>query len=440
MRRSGSGVVVWVLGGILALAGCETEDAGLGATLTLAARGASNPTTAVDAQSGAALVAWVDTRDGESNVLLARISPDGSVEEPVRVNDLPGDAAAHFQAPAQVAAGSNGEVYLLWTNNEYIAGRRFPASDLRFARSSDGGRTFDATITVNDDAGGSPTSHTFHNMLVAPDGTIYLSWLDSRGNELPATPMAMEHGGGDEPDPAGHAAGVVVGAAADQAPEDSGPDLRMAISRDGGRTFEPEVVVNRSTCPCCRTAIAIGPDGELYVGWREVFPGNIRDVVVARSDDSGVTWSEPMKVHDDGWVFPGCPHAGPSLDVDANGDLHVVWYTGKEGASGLFYAKSDNRGEAFSEPVPLVSAIAVAPSLSSLIAEEDGVLWVSWENRKNSSPELHTVRMSLDGVRDGIRPEIISGSHPSLAAGAGTRVFAWLSGESLHARVGGAVE
>jgi hypothetical protein len=214
----------------------------------------------------------------------------------------------------------------------------------------------------------------------------------------------------------------------------------MAISRDGGRTFEPEVVVNRSTCPCCRTAMAIGPDGELYVGWREVFPGNIRDVVVARSDDSGLTWSEPMKVHDDGWVFPGCPHAGPSLDVDANGDLHVVWYTGKEGASGLFYAKSHNRGVAFSEPVPLVSAVAVAPSLSSLIAEGDGVLWVSWENRKNGSPELHTVRTSLDGVHDGISPEIISGSHPSLAAGAGTRVFAWLSGESLHARVGGAVE
>ena len=415
--------------GFLTLVGCGAEEQGLGATLTIAAEGASNPTTAVDAESGAALVAWVETRDNESNVLLSRISPTGVLENPVRVNDIPGDAAAHYQAPAQVAAGQNGEVYALWTNNTYIEGRRFPASDLRFARSADGGRTFESAITVNDDAGGPPTSHTFHNILVAPEGTIYVSWLDSRGNDMP---MGEDHGDGGKADHGSHG-----DAAEMELPEESGPDLRMAVSRDGGRSFEPEVVVDQSTCPCCRTAMAMGPAGELYVGWREVYPGNIRDVVVARSDDSGATWSDPMKVHDDGWVFPGCPHAGPSLDVDANGDLHVAWYTGKEGASGLFYAKSEDRGGSFSKPVPLVSAIAVAPSLSSLVVD-DGEVWLSWENRKNGPPEVHTVRTALDGMHEGIGTDVITGSHPSVSAAAGTRVFAWLSGETVYARVGGA--
>jgi hypothetical protein len=399
----------------------------LGPTLELASSGASNPTTAVDAETGAALVAWVETRDGESNVLLTSISQDGSIAPPVTVNSVAGDAAAHFQAPAQVAAGTNGEVYVLWTNNQHIDGRRFPASDLRFARSSDGGLTFDPTITVNDDAGGPPTSHTFHNLLVSPDGTLYASWLDSREGGLVATATAE---------------GIVLGegeardAAASGGEPEAGPDLRIAISNDGGRTFLPSFVVDGNACPCCRTAMTIGPDGELYVGWRKVYEGNIRDVVLARSDDGGQTFGAPLRVHEDGWVFPGCPHAGPALDVDSEGSVHVAWYTGKEGAAGLFYARSQTKGESFSEPTPLATAAVVAPSLSSLVAEDDGSVWMIWEDRRGGPSELHMVRTPLDGVREGMRSEVFKGSHPSLSVEGGTRVLAWLNGSTVQARVG----
>jgi hypothetical protein len=60
------------------------------------------------------------------------------VAPPVRVNDIEGDAAPHLQAPAQVAAGPGGAVYVAWTNATLIEGRRFPASDLRSrARSTE---------------------------------------------------------------------------------------------------------------------------------------------------------------------------------------------------------------------------------------------------------------------------------------------------------------
>lgn len=427
-------ITTFVLGALATgiIAGCGTHEDGfgeadLGPTLELASSRASNPTTAIDLETGAALVTWVETQDGESNVLLTRISQDGSVASPTRVNGTPGDAAAHFQAPAQVAAAPNGEVYVLWTNNLRIEGRRFPASDLRFARSSDGGRTFEPTITVNDDAGGPPTSHTFHNLLVAPDGTLYASWLDSRNGGEAATASAE---------------GIVLGegesqeapVAAGESP--TGPDLRIAISHDGGRTFLPSFVVDRNACPCCRTAMAIGPDGELYVGWRKVYEGNIRDIVVARSDDRGQTFGAPMRVHEDGWVFPGCPHAGPALDVDLEGSVHVAWYTGKPGAAGLFYARSQSKGESFSEPTPLATADAVAPSLSSLVAEDGGALWMTWEDRRRGAPELHTLRTALDGVNEQTRSAVIQGSHPSVSAEGGTRVFAWLDRGTVFARVG----
>lgn len=421
-----------VLLAALTAAACGVGEAGvgeddLGPTLELASSGASNPTTAVDSETGAALVTWVETQNGEPNVLLSRISRDGSVALPIRVNDVPGDAAAHFQAPAQVATAPNGEVYVLWTNNQHHEGKRFPTSDLRFARSSDGGRTFEPTITVNDDAGGPPTSHTFHNLLVAPDGTLYASWLDSRNGGQAATAAAEGIALGE-----GESAEVPVSVG--EPP--TGPDLRIAVSRDGGRTFLSSFVVDQNTCPCCRTAMAISPDGEFYVGWRKVYEGNIRDVVIARSDDGGETFGSPMRVHEDGWVFPGCPHAGPALDVDAEGSVHVAWYTGKLGAAGLFYARSQSRGESFSEPTPLATADVVAPSLSSLVAEDGGTLWMTWEDRRGGAPELHTVRTTLDGVNERMRPEVIQGSHPSVSAVGGTKVFAWLDRETVFARVG----
>jgi hypothetical protein len=65
-------VGVAALATALAAAGCGSgSDLDLGPPMTLAPRGSSNPTVAVDARNGAAYVAWVETHDGESNVYLA---------------------------------------------------------------------------------------------------------------------------------------------------------------------------------------------------------------------------------------------------------------------------------------------------------------------------------------------------------------------------------
>src|SRR5690606_29455167 len=141
--------------------------------------------------SGRGYVAWVGEGEYGFDVFVASApAGEGTFGPPVRVNDLPGDAAPHEQAPAQVATGPGGEIYVLWQNNTVVEGRRFPASDLRFAASSNGGHTFTSTRTVNDDAGGLPSSHTFHDMVVAPDGTIVVSWIDSRDPDRAAAAAA----------------------------------------------------------------------------------------------------------------------------------------------------------------------------------------------------------------------------------------------------------
>lgn len=421
----------------LAAARCSMHDPPPEATrATVAAAGAGHPTAAVDAATGAIYVAWVGRPDagGRADVYLARSDDGGrSYTAPVRVNDVPGDAAPHAQAPAQVAAGHDGAVYVAWQNNTRIEGRRFPASDLRLARSADGGRSFEPAVYVNDDAGGPPASHTFHDLAVLPDGTVLVSWIDGRARTAAAdggpgsgsAARAGSRAAGDR--------GAAHGDGRHAAATDPGPQIRVARSTDGARSFGASIVVAEGACPCCRTALAVGPDGAVYLAWRAVFAGDVRDIVVARSDDGGRSFYPARPVHHDGWSVAACPHAGPALAVDAGGRLHVAWYTGREGAAGVFHTTSSDGGRSFGEPAALAHAGVVPPSLVRMGAGPAGRVWIAWEDRTGPERRLRI------GHATGARAPVALGialdgaAAPAVAAGAGTIAVAWLDGDAVRA-------
>jgi hypothetical protein len=436
-------------------AGARTGGgAALAPAVTVRAAGASNPTAAADPRGGDALVAWV----GGADVWLARVSAAGAVSPPLRVNDVAGDAAPHEQAPAQVRTGADGAVYVAWQKATRIPGRRFPASDLRLARSADGGRTFAPAVTVNDDAGGLPASHTFHDVAVAADGRVVVSWIDGRAKaahdarSAAASPAPARSGNAASPS---HATSEVTGASAAHGGHATaehakgthgsaghgiggggdGPssELRVAVSADGGRTFSASRVVDADVCPCCRTALAAGADGTSFVAWRKVFDGDVRDVVVARVGADGSPLGAPVRVHADGWVFPGCPHAGPAVAVDGRGRVHVAWYTGREGRQGLWHAVSADGGRTFGAPRPLVTGAWVPPSQVRLVAEGDGV-WISWDDRRAKEARVVVARADGDEARPRVVGEAGAGRSPALAFAAGTAWVAWLDGEAVRTR------
>jgi hypothetical protein len=102
-------------------------------------------------------------------------------------------------------------------------------------------------------------------------------------------------------------------------------------------------------CFCCKTAVAAGDDGAVYVAWRHIYPPNLRDIAVARSADGGRSFEAPSRVSEDGWAIDGCPDDGPSLAVDARGVLHVAWPTwvAESDGKGIFYSYSTDRGRSF---------------------------------------------------------------------------------------------
>ena len=98
---------------------------------------------------------------------------------PVQVNPeaLPPDA---FHLAPGLATGTRDHVFVSWSTTNRTPGSLF-ASDLKVARSQDGGQTFEAPVQVNDD--GLPISHTFEDLATGHGSDLYLAWLDGRGKD-----------------------------------------------------------------------------------------------------------------------------------------------------------------------------------------------------------------------------------------------------------------
>jgi hypothetical protein len=387
---------------LLALCACNAQPAlEIGTPLALQSVAAGNPTTAT--ADSVAYIAWV-SGEGKGDVLFARVT-DFNASVPVRVNDVAGDAAPHEQAPPQVRVAPDGTVYVVWQNNTHVEGRRFPYSNLRLARSLNGGRSFEPAIFVNDDAGDVPSSHTFHDIAVGSDGTVYVSWIDGRERaraEAAAAPMQL----------AGHGS--------HSAPGMPGSDVRVARSTDGGRTFTPGVVVFRGICPCCRTSLAISRDGHVYVAYRS--EGESRDIMVSRSTDGGATFGEPVRVHADNWRIDGCPHAGPSLGVSSDGAVHVSWYTAADARQGIWYARSTDGGTSFSAPVALQTGEWVPVAQTKLAVDAQDNIWIAWDDRREAQHRVH-IALARDGAIERNIDLDAAGKSPALAASAD----AWLT-------------
>jgi hypothetical protein len=304
--------------------------------------------------TGTPAIAWVSAPGGGSDGrLYVRTGETTSV-----LADSLGPIEPHGEAPPKLAYGPDGSLYALYVVGKILPGRRFPASALRIVKSTDGGRSWTAPRTVTDDS--TFGSHNFHALHVARDGMVYVAWLDGRHGTSAAY---------------------------------------ITRSTDGGVTWDRNRrVAEGEACPCCRTAIATASDGTVYVAWRAVLPGNVRDIVVARSSDGGRTWSEPVRAHADDWVFEACPHAGPSLQVGSDDRLHVAWWTGKEGVAGVYYAHSIDGARSFSPAVPLGVAELSRPAHVQLALGNDALVAVVWDDGTKQEPDI-ALRISRDGGR-----------------------------------------
>lgn len=348
-------VMVTAGAGLAALTGCAERAVEWSEPEVLsAATGVGAAPMFVVSADGREAVAWVSAEGGGTEGRLhVRVGSDPAVT----IIDSLGPIEPHGEAPPKLAWSSDGALHALWVVGKVVPGRRFPVSALRHARSTDAGRTWEPAVTVTDDTlvfG----SHNFHALHAAANGDVIAAWLDGREGQSAAF---------------------------------------LARSSDGGTNWGTNTRLSTGeACPCCRTAIASSANGDVWVAWRAVLPGSVRDIVVARSRDGGATFGEATRVFADEWVFEACPHAGPSLLTDARGRLHVAWWTGKEGRSGVWYSRSDD-GSTFGDPTALSALGAPRPVHVQLALEGDDVV-AAWDDvTVGAEPPRVLVRRSRDG-------------------------------------------
>ena len=335
------------------------------------------PSVQIDDQSSVSL-AWMEEEREIRSVFYARdTKPGGPMGQPVRVNQPQESPYWRQEAPALIATPS--DIYVSWAMAHPKASPEKPfSSELRLSKSVDGGRTFLPSIVVNDDE--QVINHTFDALHRGPDGTLHLSWIDGREGK-------------------------------------KDPGTFVARSLDHGRSVTANRKVDENTCVCCRTALASAPDGTLYVAWRKIF-GDIRETVVARSEDGGQTFSAPVIVGHDQWVFPSCPHRPASLGVDQQGRLYVVWYTeGADEIPAIYLAYSDDRGKTFSQKRQLNGGKGTFPDHPQMAVDPAGRVVVVWEEQSPVRRDV-VVSASLDRGETFTLPQKLNekkGQTPSVA-------------------------
>ena len=130
-------------------------------------------------------------------------------------------------------------------------------------------------------------------------------------------------------------------------------DLRVWRSSDGGKTWSGGGSINDS--PGAATeglhSLAAGSKGRLFAAWLDKREPNGVRLYGARSTDGGLTWSKNVLIYQspDGSI---CQCCHPSVAVDANGGIVVMWRNWLRGSRDMYLASSRD-GLEFGKPEKL---------------------------------------------------------------------------------------
>jgi hypothetical protein len=342
--------VRWIrlLAALSLAAGCDFAIGVVDRPISLAMPGLANANVTLASDGTRIAAAWAAS-GAKGTDIYAAVSFDGArtFGSPVRVNDIDGDASVNGEQPPRVVL-NGAAVDVLWVS------KRDGVAGIRAAASTDGGRTFAPARSIT--PAGLTGARGWESAALGADGAIHAVWLDGRNS----TPMDHSKAADGK-----HHHG------------DMRQDIYHAMWKGADEPIETAVASD--VCFCCKTAVATrGRD--VFVAWRHLFPGGVRDIALARSSDGGRTFLDPVRVSEDNWKIDACPDDGPAMAIDARGAVRLTW--------------------------------------PSLVSDRDGPRMAIFESTSRDNGATFSPRVRVDATAGGA-------SHPRIAAGATQAAIVW---------------
>ena len=296
-------------------------------------------------------------------VTVSRTDDGGASWGPiVNVDDQPG-----FADKESMVSDGNGTLYIAYDDVDLPSEQ----ASIRFTRSTDGGATWSPSSQVGDGPGG------FVSPVIAtrPNGTVYVAWWDwADGNIL------------------------------------------FSRSWDRGTTWDSPVRVNPTagTAPFelanpwwnSLPSILADSQGRIHLAWPDQRLGDL-DVVIARSEDDGATWSVPVRINED----RSREQRMVTLALGIDDILHAAWYDNRTGNLNVFYSNSSDGGGSWSgnarvTTVETSSQFVRPGDYLGLVVDGNGTAYVVWTDGRGEDLDIYFARSRPLEVVDVEAPSI----------------------------------
>ena len=294
-----------------------------------------------------------DSVGGIDDVFFAKSNDGGRVFDlPINLSQNEGSSAF----PRLAVSESN--VYVTWY--DYSPGQ----SDIFFAKSNDGGESFDVT-NISD-----TPMPSYNPWIAAFSNYVYIVFNDGGRSgilEFPdGTTRVVDISTGDE-------------------------ELVILVSQDFGETFEFTNLSNSKNKFSWNARLKIS-DSKVFVSWNEMVT-NQSDVFFSKSSDYGTSFSKPINLSNS-----TLNTVDSAIGVFEN-NVYVIWNDMTKSSTNIFFAKSEDNGQTFGNPINL-SNTAGTPIINrdGSLATSDGNIFLVWYDESEEENYIYFTKSTDEGL------------------------------------------
>ncbi|UCE37653.1 MAG: BNR-4 repeat-containing protein [Thermoplasmata archaeon] len=156
----------------------------------------------------------------------------------------------------------------------------------------------------------------------------------------------------------------------------------------GDPPFSDNVKVNTDSTLTVQNAptIAVDSTGTAYLAWYD-YRNDLynSDIYFAKSSDWGETWTDPNILVDVG----SGNQSNPSIAVDSAGTLYLAWQDDGGVDWDIYFTRSENGGESWAYPPTKISTAGGTQTDPCLKVDSSDNIYVVWEDDRNSNFDIY---------------------------------------------------